>query len=128
MATKLAFYFQEHTAVAQTKVPEHVERLARNLSSALAEGPEHVRAQECLHALLLAVLAHDQAEGGDCQNFADLTARALVLFGLHASGRWQDPVDLTPIVAKLKWAVRAVVFTEVVSQTASMTSGRELMR
>ena len=109
-------------------IPEHVERLARNLSSALAEGPEHVRAQECLHALLLAVLAHDQAEGGDCQEFTDLMARALVLLGIRNTGQWHSPVDLTPVVAKLKWAVRVVVFTEVVVRGKDVQGGREIMR
>ena len=107
-------------------IPSHVVQNARALTAALAEGTE--QAQGPLHALLLSVLAHDQAEGGDLQEFSDLTARSLVLFGIHPDCRWHDPANITPILARIKWAIRVVVFTEVVDRCRNLTEGRERMR
>ena len=114
------------SSVYSHPIPSHVDRLARRLTSSLEAGPQ--QAQEPLHALLFALLAHDQAEGGDCQEFTDLMARALVLLGIRNTGQWHSPVDLTPVVAKLKWAVRVVVFTEVVVRGKDVQGGREIMR
>ena len=105
-------------------VPEDVRRLAHALADALHGDCSHdpARAVPTLHALLFALFARDDAEGGDCQSFADPTTRALALFGIHPSGsRWQDPSLVTPVVAKLKWAVRVVVFAEVVIRAGDGT-------
>lgn len=91
------------------EVKHNVEGLLNAISSdpCVATGP-HV------HRLLYSLFCHENAEGGDRQAFADPVARAIILMSVHPSGRWQEPNRITPILARLTWAIRIVAFTELV--------------
>ncbi len=105
---------------------ETVKVAVKNLVAAIQTGDSSTVRQ--IHDLLLSLFVHQESEGGDRQSFGDPIARAVALLCLHPSGRWRDPEQITPMLARLTFSIRAVVFAEIVFRTEDDTRSPNLLQ
>lgn len=105
---------------------ETVTLTVENLVAVLQSNPPSTLRQ--VHSLLMALFVHQESEGGDRQSFADPVARAVALLSLHPSGRWREPAQIAPMLTRLTFAIRAVVFAEIIFRTEDDTHSPNLLR
>ncbi len=91
------------------------------LLDALLPG-DHVSTVHIVHNLLLKLFCHQNAEGGDRQNFSDPVSRSIVLLSVHPGGSWREANRIAPVLARITWGIRVVNFAEVVICTRDDSS------